>query len=614
LAFVKVDVSLDSVSGTTQLSVAGRPFSNTDAFRDHLLHHLEPGFRVSQGGGRNLSSNHAWTASSTGYFTPILISQLGDVFSLGSQMNRDGRVHINWIGDGVYAFEDLSADQGSDFDYNDAVMVVRKQFSSSSKPNAMNVSAAANEIPRPGQQDRVIASLGSQFDPFALNQPRSDDFLPLQAEVLGLSAAYLSSADNQELPSPQPCQPDLADPTAVSSAGDNTSLPFAPVHASHNRLGEAAGLWKHVSSSASPQPVTLEDSLQIPVDGPDHPANQPTVKPEGVASESDPFSASIASSELSVGMAIQAEEPTRLPTTVASSLGSDTIPLEPMPFPSSSETLEQLSSDQVGLALPDDNVSTWVDEVVGVDSLPLAPANSAALLVSQSSGISSFEDLTGSRLGLIGIASSELSVDMAIQAEEPTRLPTTVASSLGSDTIPLEPMPFPSSSETLEQLSNDQVGLARPDDNVSTWVDGVVSVDSLPLAPANSAALLVSRSSGISSFEDLAGSRLGLIGVAKFRAAMSLNLSRHNAQAAIHHFSDIEQARHALQAGQLDGLVLMRDSVSAVQSWLESNGFDSQLLQDRLLASMCHLYLAPNQSRLRDVLLAAKVKMQLENS
>jgi len=126
LAFVKVDVSLDSVSGTTQLSVAGRPFSNTDAFRDHLLQHLEPDFRVSQGGGSNQSSNHVWTVSSTGYYTPIIISQLGDVFSLGSQLNRDRRVHLNWIGDGVYAFEDLSADQGSDFDYNDAVIVVRK--------------------------------------------------------------------------------------------------------------------------------------------------------------------------------------------------------------------------------------------------------------------------------------------------------------------------------------------------------------------------------------------------------------------------------------------------------------------------------------------------------
>jgi ABC-type amino acid transport substrate-binding protein len=217
----------------------------------------------------------------------------------------------------------------------------------------------------------------------------------------------------------------------------------------------------------------------------------------------------------------------------------------------------------------------------------------------------------------------ELRVAVARAAEDPADLLawqrdllTAVATSLGSSSIPLQLTltSYASASEALEQLTSGMVDLVLPDDNDATWLDGFVGVDSLPLAPANSAVLLVSRSSGISSFEDLAGSRLGLIGDARVRAAMSLNLSRHNAQATILHFPDLEQARHALQAGQLDGLVLMQDSVSAVESWLESNGFDSQLLQDQLLASMGYLYLAPNQSRLRDVLLAAKVKMQLENS
>jgi ABC-type amino acid transport substrate-binding protein len=479
LAFVKVDVSLDSVSGTTQLSVAGRPFSNTDAFRDHLLQHLEPDFHVSQGGGSNQSSNHVWTVVSTGYYTTIMISQRGDVFSLGSQLNRDGRVHLQWIGDGVYAFEDLSADQGSDFDYNDALLVIKPRLSSaltSISDDASGASAVdSNVAPAALLRSLPQPILTSDAAPIALQLPDSD-------AVAGASTLEQQDGgnENQRLQSQGVLNVALAsDGPGVSQSDDITlfSTTFNPL---------------------------LQNPLQV---------TQPEEIPGGFEISGDVVDAIITRGELRVAVARAAEDPADL--------------------------------------------LAWQRDLL-----------------------------------------------------------TAVATSLGSSSIPLQLTltSYASASEALEQLTSGMVDLVLPDDNDATWLDGVVGVDSLPLAPANSAVLLVSRSSGISSFEDPAGSRLGLIGNARVRAAMSLNLSRHDAQATILHFPDLEQARHALQAGQLDGLVLMQDSVSAVESWLESNGFDSQLLQDQLLASMGYLYLAPNQSRLRDVLLAAKVKMQLENS
>jgi hypothetical protein len=36
--------------------------------------------------------------------------------------NVDGREHIRAYGENIYGFEDLRADQGSDFDYNDLIV------------------------------------------------------------------------------------------------------------------------------------------------------------------------------------------------------------------------------------------------------------------------------------------------------------------------------------------------------------------------------------------------------------------------------------------------------------------------------------------------------------
>jgi len=146
LGFVKVDID-SSDPAQPRISVAGRPVSNDDAFRQVVLEHLDPGLRVSQGG--HMRSSHVWTVSSgTGFYSPVMLSGRGEIFVLGAAFNRDQRVHLKGIGDGAYAFEDLAADQGSDFDYNDAVFILRRNNNAT-----MNVSG-----------DVVLASGAGTFE------------------------------------------------------------------------------------------------------------------------------------------------------------------------------------------------------------------------------------------------------------------------------------------------------------------------------------------------------------------------------------------------------------------------------------------------------------------
>jgi hypothetical protein len=143
LAFLKVDIAIDSASGEGQITVAGQPLSPSVVFRQLLLSHLDPGFQVSQGGALNQVSSHVWSVSSgTGFYTPVMLSQTGDAYGLGTAMNRDGRLHLRGIGDGAYAFEDLAADQGSDFDYNDGVIVVRPRQVAAVPPSLVAASGA----------------------------------------------------------------------------------------------------------------------------------------------------------------------------------------------------------------------------------------------------------------------------------------------------------------------------------------------------------------------------------------------------------------------------------------------------------------------------------------
>jgi hypothetical protein len=51
----------------------------------------------------------------------VLATQNGDIFVIGNA-NADGREHVHVFGESTFGFEDLRADQGSDFDYNDMVV------------------------------------------------------------------------------------------------------------------------------------------------------------------------------------------------------------------------------------------------------------------------------------------------------------------------------------------------------------------------------------------------------------------------------------------------------------------------------------------------------------
>jgi hypothetical protein len=115
--FVQIDVD----PATNAWSVGGVAYGNTDAFRSAVASNWDPGFAATGGRG-NFGGTTGWTASSgTGFYAPVLATEGGDIFVIGNA-NVDGQNHIRMFGQNVFGFEDLRADQRSDFDYNDVVV------------------------------------------------------------------------------------------------------------------------------------------------------------------------------------------------------------------------------------------------------------------------------------------------------------------------------------------------------------------------------------------------------------------------------------------------------------------------------------------------------------
>jgi len=115
--FVRMDV--DPVTGG--LSVGGVAYGNTDAFRQAVEDNWDSNFTVSGGRG-NFGTSGTWDVSTgTGYYTPVLQTEGGDIFVAG-MANIDGQNHVRMFGQNVFGFEDLRASQNSDFDYNDLVV------------------------------------------------------------------------------------------------------------------------------------------------------------------------------------------------------------------------------------------------------------------------------------------------------------------------------------------------------------------------------------------------------------------------------------------------------------------------------------------------------------
>lgn len=116
LGFVRFDI--DPRTGV--ISVDGVAYGNTADFDAAVRSHLDTGYLASNGGDFTASS--VWSvAGESGFYAPVLLSQNGDVFVVGTG-NSDGIEHIRAYGSNTYGFEDLTAAQGGDFDYNDMVM------------------------------------------------------------------------------------------------------------------------------------------------------------------------------------------------------------------------------------------------------------------------------------------------------------------------------------------------------------------------------------------------------------------------------------------------------------------------------------------------------------
>ena len=123
IGFVKLDA--DSVTGKEK--VGGHLASEGEAFREAVRANIiNPDSGAVYIGGSTTTATSNWTIQEAGIYVPVMISANNDVYTFGSSTASDGRAHIKVLGDNTFGFEDLSASQGSDFDYNDAVLKVQQ--------------------------------------------------------------------------------------------------------------------------------------------------------------------------------------------------------------------------------------------------------------------------------------------------------------------------------------------------------------------------------------------------------------------------------------------------------------------------------------------------------
>ena len=120
--FVRMD---QNPANTEQLQVGGVAYGNTDAFRAAMAQHWE--FSSTQGNSTGTSSA-LWTVTGgDGYYAPVLVNQLGNVFTIDATTtltaNPDGATHVRVFGQNTFGFEDMNAaTPGVDFDYNDMIV------------------------------------------------------------------------------------------------------------------------------------------------------------------------------------------------------------------------------------------------------------------------------------------------------------------------------------------------------------------------------------------------------------------------------------------------------------------------------------------------------------
>lgn len=119
LSFVRVNFN----PATGAISVGDEVAANSDAFREAVKDELNNGYEKSLGGG-DFSDVSQWTVTgATGYYAPVLITESGEIMIFGNN-NADGNEYLRTFGENSFGFEDLTAAQGSDFDYNDMLVKV----------------------------------------------------------------------------------------------------------------------------------------------------------------------------------------------------------------------------------------------------------------------------------------------------------------------------------------------------------------------------------------------------------------------------------------------------------------------------------------------------------
>ncbi len=117
LGFVRLNV--DSVTGLPLGTVGDQKIAiNSDLFREQIDFLLDPGFQIRQT-GRTISSDLFWDVKQDGLFSPVLITQEGNVFCSGPADAADGdNPQMRLLGKNHLGFEDLKGVH-SDYDWND---------------------------------------------------------------------------------------------------------------------------------------------------------------------------------------------------------------------------------------------------------------------------------------------------------------------------------------------------------------------------------------------------------------------------------------------------------------------------------------------------------------
>ncbi|WP_269581201.1 hypothetical protein [Roseibium sp. Sym1] len=115
-----VRVLLDPETGDPS-SVGGVEYGNTEEFRQALRDEVDGGYLL-EGGGGTFDFSDTWVVDGEdGYYAPVLFTQSGNVFFIGDA-HEGGYEYIRTYGANTFGFEDLSAAEDSDFDYNDMVL------------------------------------------------------------------------------------------------------------------------------------------------------------------------------------------------------------------------------------------------------------------------------------------------------------------------------------------------------------------------------------------------------------------------------------------------------------------------------------------------------------